>query len=175
MRRFILLMLCFLFSSYSAKALATAHYGKDELSERKMFTSSKDNNNSQPMHSSQADKLKDLILQCRYYKGEAEEPEPSADAPSGFYSFWGYEKLWVEWTLNDDPEIKDFEEWVNFYHLESKDGDKTPLTLKAILLNRFLHWGYYGPPEEELTQFEEWYTEEYLRWKTNGELQTDKQ
>lgn len=147
MKRIFFLMICFLLNLQSSTLLAN----------------------------SQEEKRKDLILQCRYYNGEAEEPEPSADAPSGFYSFWGYEKLWVEWTLNDDPEIKDFEEWVNFYHLESKDGDKTPLTLKAILLNRFLHWGAYGPPEEEMKQFEEWYTQDYLKWKTNGERQAEKE
>ena len=56
------------------------------------------------------------------------------------------------------------------FHLENKDGDKTPLTLKALLLNRYLHWcGAYAPIEEALIHFEKWYMDHYLIRSTNEE------
>lgn len=126
------------------------------------------------MKYSRDDKQKYLILQCRYYKGESKEPQPLKDAPSEFHLFWDYERLWVEWSLNDDPMIKSFEEDIKAYNLKSIDEDKTPLTLKALLWSRYLHWGGFGSIEEELKSFENWYFKNYQKWKTNREHRADK-
>lgn len=115
-----------------------------------------------------------LILQCRYYKGESNEPQPQKDAPSSFHLFWDYERLWVEWSLNGDPMIKSFENDIKAYNLKSKKGDKTPLTLKALLWSRYLHWNGMGPIDDELKSFECWYSSEYQKWKTNREHRADK-
>lgn len=126
------------------------------------------------MNYSDEDRRRYLILQCRYYKGEPSAPKPLNDAPVEFSLFWDYERLWVEWSMKGDPMLKTFEEEINAYNLKSKEGDNTPLTLKALLLNRYLHWGGYGPIEDELKSFENWYAREYLKWKTNREHRADK-
>lgn len=118
-----------------------------------------------------ADKRRYLILQCRYYKGE---PEPPLTLPEDYRLIWGYEQLWVEWTLEGDPIIENFHEDIKHWNLETKEGDKTPLTLKALLCGRYLHWGSFCPLEEELKNFENWYVCHYQKWKTNREHRADK-
>lgn len=132
----------------------------------------KDQHNTQTMQDNREERRKALIQQCRYYDREY-DPEALDDTSMTIAAYWEYEEKWVEWTLEGDPMIQELEEWVQMYQLESRDGDKTPLTLKALLLNRFLHWGFYGPPEEELKQFEEWYTQGYLQSKTNAEREAE--
>lgn len=116
------------------------------------------------------DRRKKLILQCRYYNGETEMPRAKNEAPADYGLFWDYEQRWVEWSLEGDSMIRMFEEGIREFHLESKDGDKTPLTLKALLLNRYMHWsGDYLSTEELLANFEAWYARDYLMWETNAE------
>jgi len=118
------------------------------------------------------DKKRYLILQCRYYKGESEPPKT---LPEGYALMWDYESRWVDWTLNEDKMVNHFENDIRDLHLETKEGDKTPLTLKALLCNRYLHWGGgYAPLEEELKNFEKWYVDFYQMWKTNREHRADK-
>lgn len=66
--------------------------------------------------------------------------------------------------------MEQFQTMIEEFHLENKDGDKTPLTLKALLLNRYLHWcGAYASIEETLKHFEKWYIDHYLIRPTNEE------
>ena len=52
---------------------------------------------------------------------------------------WDYEWHWVLWSLKNDPMMEQFQTMIEEFHLENMDGDKTPLTMKALLLNRYLH------------------------------------
>ena len=66
--------------------------------------------------------------------------------------------------------MEQFQTMIEEFHLENKDGDKTPLTMKALLLNRYLHWcGAYASIEETLKHFEKWYMDHYLVRSTNEE------
>ena len=66
--------------------------------------------------------------------------------------------------------MDEFQRMIEEFHLESKDGENTPLTMKALLLNRYLHWGGdYAPIDVALKAFEKWYEEHYLIWPTNEE------
>ena len=108
-----------------------------------------------------------LLSQCRYYNGESEPPR---SLPEGCDLMWGYERNWVLWSLKNDPMMEQFQRMIEEFHLENKDGDKTPLTMKALLLNRYLHWaGAYAPIEEALKHFEKWYECHYLIRSTNEE------
>ena len=108
-----------------------------------------------------------LLSQCRYYNGESEPPR---SLPEGCDLMWGYERNWVLWSLKNDPMMEQFQRMIEEFHLENKDGDKTPLTMKALLLNRCRHWsGAYAPVEEALKCFENWYEDQYLVRLTNEE------
>ena len=108
-----------------------------------------------------------LLSQCRYYNGESEPPR---SLPEGYALMWDYEWHWVQRSLKNDPTMEQFQTMIEEFHLENKDGDKTPLTLKALLLNRYLHWcGAYAPIEEALRHFEKWYECHYLIRSTNEE------
>lgn len=108
-----------------------------------------------------------LIQQCRYYKGEAEPPR---SLPEGYALMWDYEMRWVEWSLEDGEPIRDFEYAIRYYSIESKDGDKTPLTLKALLFNRYCHWANPSNTIEENKEgFESWYESFYQKWPINAE------
>lgn len=124
---------------------------------------------------SKEDKRKYLILQCRYYKGEAKQPNPKNEALKNFHIFWGCERMWVDCSLNNEKEIQSFQKEATELKLKSLSGDQTPLTLKALLCNRYLHWlGGYKKLEEELKDFEIWYAKEYQQWKTNREQRAEK-
>ena len=113
-----------------------------------------------------------LILQCRYYRGE---PTPPSTLPEGYALMWDYEMRWVQWTLEEDCMIDHFKSDIKQLHLETKKGDKTPLTLKALLCNRYLKWSSeYTPLKEALKDFEKWYVDFYQLWKTNKERRADK-
>lgn len=108
-----------------------------------------------------------LLNQCRYYNGESEPPRSLRE---GDALMWNYEYRWVLWSLRNDATMEQFQRMIEEFHLENKDGDKTPLTMKALLLNRYLHWGgAYAPIEEALNHFEKWYKDHYLVRPTNEE------
>ena len=118
------------------------------------------------------DKRRWLILQCRYYKGE---PTPPSTLPEGYALMWDYEMRWVQWTLEEDDMIENFKNVIRRFHLETKEGDKSPLILKALLCNRYLKWSSeYTPLKEALKNFEKWYVDFYQLWKTNREHRADK-
>jgi hypothetical protein len=116
------------------------------------------------MTCTEAEKKQDLIEQCRYYNGETELPK---SLPQEYALMWDYESVWVKCELEQNEMLTVFKEGIIEYHLETKRDDQTPLTLKALLFNRYLHWGGYAPIEEELKNFEVWYEEHYLQRDTN--------
>lgn len=118
------------------------------------------------------DKRRWLILQCRYYNGEENPPKTACQGNSAL--LWDYEMRWVLWNLEDGAQMKNFEEEATCFNLEVAEGDKTPLTMKSLLFNRYMHWGGgYLPIEEEIKHFEETFYAEYLSRKTNRERRAD--
>lgn len=100
----------------------------------------------------------DAIKQCKYYKGQKKCPANTQPM------FWNYERVWVEWTLESEDEkklgaielkgmLKRYKD-VHLEHFQEDDG--VPITLKALLFNRYEHWN-------EGDGFEDWYLKNYIR------------
>lgn len=84
--------------------------------------------------------MKDLVHYCRYYRGEKENP---FEGTKGM--LWQWEKTWVlNLTENNEEDEKYMSQILEDYLLAGlKDFEKwddTPITLKALLYNRFDHW-----------------------------------
>lgn len=102
----------------------------------------------------------DLIKNCRYYRGEEHCPSEAIGL------FWDYERLWVEWVLEaQENENCDAakrldnmtREYLKAGYKDFSLSDGVPVSLKAILFNRFEHWN-------QSDGFQEWYMEQYL-WR----------
>lgn len=80
----------------------------------------------------------DLIKQCRYYRGEDENP---FDEEQNKAMLWFYEKIWVAKMLANDPYLEEITNEYRSQGLENfSEEDGTPISLKAILFNRYEHW-----------------------------------
>lgn len=94
----------------------------------------------------------ELIACCRYYTGGNDDPVDP---------FRNYERCWVSFVLNDPIYIAEVTNTYLIYGLEDFSvDDGVPLSLKAVLFNRYTHWscGYYT-----IDGFKEWYLKEYLQ------------
>lgn len=109
-------------------------------------------------------KNNELLKYCRYYRGEKDNPYSSKDNYSGY--FWDYEKVWVEQTAlcykNDNTDFFDsmVEEYLHSGLAAFQQTDDTPVTLKALLYNRYSHWSGL-PMLENAEPFKNWYLHEY--------------
>lgn len=77
----------------------------------------------------------DLIRQCRYYKGEEENPFDDSDRGL----FGDYERLWVRNVYADHSAFSEAVEEYNIYLRDFSKDDGVPTSLKAALLNRYGH------------------------------------
>lgn len=111
--------------------------------------------------------MDDLLKYCRYYKGEEECPEENTKNNNSY--LWYYEKMWVENPAfrdeSFDPDNINFYEYKNAGLIDFNLNDNVPVTLKALLFNRYGHWsgGYENIPEG----FKKWYNEFYLKNNIN--------
>lgn len=100
--------------------------------------------------------MNQFVKQCRYYTGEKENP-----FQEGIKSLlWDYEKKWVE--FNQNPNDESFlEEIISEYQTigltKFNEDDGVPMTLKALLLNRYMYWN-----DGNVDHFKQWYKENYL-------------
>lgn len=106
----------------------------------------------------EAELIKEPLQCCRYYDGQAIE--------SGMKNalLAEYEMQWIEWSkaafdsgkyrLIFDMVI----EYMNDGLMMFADYDKAPLSLKALLFNRYCHWNYAGAEE-----FKYWYNNTYSK------------
>lgn len=83
----------------------------------------------------------DCIKHCRYYTGSAENTFSGNES-----FFWFWEKKWVEfsevaYSSNSDSEPLHImiNEYIDAGLISFKQMDDTPVTLKALLFNRFCH------------------------------------
>ena len=107
----------------------------------------------------------ELIKQCKYYKGEAENPYiGKCDDNEDF--FWYCESLWVSWSLASasNPNSKEalqlkteVEHYENAQMHDFDASDGTPLAVKAILFNRYRKYC----PDSSREDFVQWYREFY--------------
>lgn len=95
----------------------------------------------------------DYLRFCRY-KGENDSPYKSGIDPL----LWDYERAWVEWSLSRDNYLaRMLTDYLNAGLRGFENMDNTPLTLKALLYNRYDHWNQVGPEG-----FKRWYREVYM-------------
>lgn len=103
-------------------------------------------------------KARNILHHCRYYHGESKPPQDERKA-----QFWGYEARWVQLlTSKDNDVLNDMLEDYNLAglaHFEMQDD--TPLTLKALLFNRFCHWRS-ASMLDCVEDFKKFYKNEYL-------------
>lgn len=116
----------------------------------------------------------ELILDCRYYNGEDKAP---SSIPEEKGMLWYYEQCWVRFVLENDPLVR---ECIEFYtkefdlpNLLPDRIDGTPIGIKAILWNRWDHWGgtYLAPHNEQAESFKRWFLQYYVAdTKTHRQL-----
>ena len=99
------------------------------------------------------------ISKCRYYNGD-----DSSDIPAEDKLLADYEECWVRSHYKEEDLeylrecLKDYKAFGLGHFNESSDG--VPITLKALLWSRWMHWGDgYGTP----TGFIRWFRREYLK------------
>ena len=94
-----------------------------------------------------------LLERCHYYKGERLCPFHSHMKTLLF----GYEKCWVKFNLSSQDNLS-IKSDLNYYkHCGLADlcpDDGVPMSMKALLFNRWLHW---GGDCADLDKFREWY------------------
>lgn len=91
---------------------------------------------------------------CRYYDGVDVE-----NASDKLYA--EYEQVWVRSQIADCDFIRGLiDEYVAYGQEFFNMGDGVPISLKALLWNRYNHWG--GIPTDR-ESFRNWYRKEYLK------------
>ena len=92
-----------------------------------------------------------LLEQCFYYKGEEINPFENHRG-----MLWNYESCWVRFNLDKtDYDQEDDLHWYKQWGLSDLcPNDGVPMTMKALLLNRYLHW---GGGHETPESFRRWY------------------
>ena len=93
-----------------------------------------------------------LISRCKHYKGEEENPDPTD-------KIWVYERFWVEMSMMDEPDFsKPLDEYIDAGLRTFNMYDDTPLTLKALLFNRFMQ---QAEGMARADDFKQWYDKFY--------------
>ena len=103
----------------------------------------------------------ELLNYCLYYKGETEFPA-SLHRDVSANIFWDYERCWVEFSQHNRGYIAGIVQEYIFEGLELFNcDDGVPISLKALLFNRFQHWtgGW------DNVEFKKFYLENYKQKK----------
>lgn len=98
----------------------------------------------------------DLIEFCRIYKGEDTNPYEGGNQAL----FWEYEKSWVHHYLSGQHFTEEISEYVGNGLAMFSLHDGVPMSLKALLFNRYARTAYAMIYAVE--PFKEFYTNEYL-------------
>lgn len=100
------------------------------------------------------------IVKCRYYHGE--EECPFVKGLNNDHLLWFYEQKWVEYHCPEH--IADLQEMVEDYkaygHGQFQKEDGVPVSLKALLWNRWAKW-VSSPSDSK--GWHEFYLHDYLK------------
>lgn len=100
----------------------------------------------------------DLIQACRYFKGESECPEAFKGTNAGL--IWFYEKRWFESVIEKSEVLNlHLQEYAMVGLTPFEAEDMAPLSLKALLFNRFAK--EYNSMAGAVEDFKTWYLEVY--------------
>lgn len=101
-----------------------------------------------------------LTDKCLYYGGEVECPESIAKA--GRCYMWEYERDWATQEAHRDENSETALEYIQQGLKDFNTDDRTPITLKALLFNRYCQWNSAcGIRDKE--DFKDWYLKYYLK------------
>ena len=100
-------------------------------------------------------KKEDLLKFCRYY--HIETSCPYTDNVKAM--LWDYERTWVQDIRNDTDFNEVLTEYMNVGLRDFSETDDTPITLKAILFNRYAKTAY--TMQDAVPGFKEFYKKYY--------------
>lgn len=120
-----------------------------------------------------------ILIFCGYYKGESEDPfgkrlkqqeasgsdTLSAELRTRLQTasgFWFYEERWVMFTLDHECGHSYCRHYLRDGLEDFLKDNGTPMTLKALLHNRYMHW---GGDYEHIDAFKKWYLEHYEKYR----------
>ena len=104
--------------------------------------------------------MQDLLKYCRYYNGEKTcPPEIQAADKAGL---WDYENAWVHSEVIRDENGNCAREYRQDVLPLFNEEDGTPMTLKALLYNRYTHWTGGYALKDDVSCFKSWYNHFYL-------------
>ncbi len=101
-----------------------------------------------------------LYMHTRFYKGPDTEPDTNENNAR---LLWDYEKMWVQCEEMRDENSAMVREYIDDVLPLWSEEDGIPLSLKALLYNRYTHWmGGYGL-EADVAGFKRFIKRDYLR------------
>lgn len=99
-------------------------------------------------------KQEDLLKLCRYYHGEKDCNSKDKDIQMLFK----IEKMWVDRMLSEDSDFDALlDEYITFGLTSFSETDDVPVTLKALLFNRFNQYN----DRIDVDAFKTWYKRYY--------------
>ena len=103
------------------------------------------------------------ISKCMYYNGDSSLEDDGCESDGRNAIVVDYERVWVDAHFTEDgiETLRGNLEGYKEYGLEHfNEDDGVPVTLKALLWSRFMHW---SSGHETAEDFMAWYREWYLR------------
>lgn len=99
-----------------------------------------------------------LIKYCRYYRGENKNPFSGITQNKAM--FWDYERYWVIESKRGNTFSEELTNYLNNDLDNFNFNDGAPVTLKAVLFNRYAQTSY--SLRDAVEPFKEFYKKEYL-------------
>ena len=104
------------------------------------------------------EQITDPLKCCRYYNGQ--DFSDNEDA-----IFANYEKRWMEWRVSSQDQdyeylVENISEYMSYGLLRFDEYGLTPISLKALLYNRYCHWGGW---DSNTDSFKRWYYNSYCK------------
>lgn len=100
---------------------------------------------------------KDVLQQCRYYKGENSNPYDGKDQDKAL--LWFYESCWEQAQDKASAFAEYVSEYKNYGLEQFNASDNVPMSLKALLFNRYGR-GCYSMADA-VEGFKEFYNKHY--------------
>ena len=98
------------------------------------------------------EELKKLLCKCHYYKGEENAPFEGIGDDQNKSMLWFYERCWVFEMMGAKEERSGLlgeylSEYLGKGMGKFRADDSTPITLKALIFNRYMRGSFGGNPE----------------------------
>lgn len=111
------------------------------------------------------EQITDPLQCCRYYNGQQIADDENA-------VFAEYEMRWMEWRSSTREDgysllLSSVVDYINCGLMMFDEYDKAPISLKALLFNRWCHWG--GGWSNDPNSFKAWYYKNYCKGADNYE------